>query len=373
MKLSNISRLCCPICRGENGLSLRAFEEPTDGEVADGILICDGCMTWFPVMGRVPVLLDFTTDFHKTFANRFEGKIPDSHRMPSGQPRPGEASVQETFSDEWDLVQENDLSFSYTADDLIKLHRDVWLGWMDDNVKPASVLNVGCGLGRESAALQDAIGDQVEVYGIDLNFAVLKSGNVYKDRPNLHLIVASLFALPFRDFDFDLVYSQGVIHHTYSTKAAFDSISKHARKDGHIFVWVYGLDDHLVSGGVKGAVTRTMWHVESISRPIISRSPRAIRNAMLAVMTAAAHPIFLQAPSVKRLDGKWEWKNTDHALRDRLSPMFAHRHSFNEVIEWYERGGFDVIDVQRASKFLDYFGRPVWGVGMTGRRTSRDA
>ena len=45
----------------------------------------------------------------------------------AGEARTGEEAVQETFTDEWDLTRENELSFSYTQEQLEELNRNCWL------------------------------------------------------------------------------------------------------------------------------------------------------------------------------------------------------------------------------------------------------
>jgi SAM-dependent methyltransferase/uncharacterized protein YbaR (Trm112 family) len=360
MKLSVLERLCCPICRHD--LAARAFKAVGD-DLEAGVLLCDGCSTWYPVSNRVPVLLDFPTVFHGTFEGRHAGefKLLGAYRKPSGQPRPGETAVQETFCE---------LSFLFAPKELVALHRDVFLKWLRTEEKPRNLLNVGCGLGRETVALLEAIGDpDIEAFAIDLNFALLQSGEVYKDRPNIHLIIASLFKLPIKaEASFDFVDSNGVIHHTYSTEAAFNAIAKYTRPGGKLFVWVYGLDDHLVAKGARGLIRRIMWPTEHLLRPMLARSPRPVRNALLAIITTVAHPVIRRVPSIRR-HKEWRWINTNHTFRDLLTPMYAWRHSYNEVIEWFEKAGFRVIDIQSPAAYRQLFpGGPLFGIGVTGEK-----
>jgi hypothetical protein len=51
-----------------------------------------------------------------------------------------------------------------------------------------------------------------------------------------------------------------------------------------------------------------------------------------------------------------------------LEPPYAYRSRYNEVAEWYKREGFDVVTLQSPSVYLELFGRPICGAGMTGRR-----
>jgi SAM-dependent methyltransferase len=371
MKLSILGRLCCPICR--HNLTATTFKGGDD-DLETGVLLCEGCDTWYPVANRVSVLLDFPTAFHASFEKLYAIELRPfaAFKKPSGKPRPGEIAIQKTFSDEWNVVQNSGLSFSYAPKELAMLHRDVYLKWLRSEDRPRNLLNIGCGLGRETVALLDAIGEpKLEAFAIDINFALIQSGEVYKDHPNLHLFIASLFKLPFTDeARFDLVDSTGVLHHTYSTEAAFNAIANYVRPGGKLFVWVYGIDDHLAVKGFRCIARRIMWSLEHILRPVLSRSPRVIRDDVLAAITTAAHPVIRRVPSVKRhLD--WCWINTNHIFRDILTPVFARRHTYNEVFEWFEDAGFRIIDVQSPAAYRRLFpGGGVFGIGVTGVKVS---
>ena len=52
-----------------------------------------------------------------------------------------------------------------------------------------------------------------------------------------------MFAPPFRPGSFDVVYSEGVLHHTYSTRAAFMQIAQLPKQaNGMLSVWGYPHD-----------------------------------------------------------------------------------------------------------------------------------
>jgi SAM-dependent methyltransferase len=282
-----------------------------------------------------------------------------------GLPKPGEKSVQETFTDEWNRVQGDELSFLYSPEDLRALNKKVWLKWLAyPQNKVNNVLNIGCGLGRESEALQQ-VTNNAEVFAVDLNFAVLRSGERLKSNPKIHLVVASLFHLPFELASFDLVYSQGVVMATFSTWEAIKSIASYVRNDGFMFIWVYGLDDHLLRKGAIGFLTRTNYLVEKGLRPLISGSPKVLRDIFFTMAAFVLHPLI---KSRVRHKATWKVSNTDHDLRDWLSPRYAHRHSYNEVFEWFENLGFTIIDVQSPAAFRQLFQKQLWGVGLTGKR-----
>jgi hypothetical protein len=100
----------------------------------------------------------------------------------------------------------------------------------------------------------------------------------------------------------------------------------------------------------------------------VSRSPRAIRDGVLAAITTAAHPVISRAPSIKRHQ-HWRWINTNHIFRDILTPRFARRHSYNEVFEWFKNAGFRIIDVQSPAAYRRVLpGGALAGVGVTGEK-----
>jgi len=379
-----LNRLCCPLCK--SALVANPFVEESiqcsarfdycaknsgstsvEKIIKDGVLLCQACNVWYPIYSYIPVMLVFETDFHRMFVKQYASEFRkfSEYTSPSGLPQPGEKSIQETFTDEWDCLQNDELSFLYSQEDLKVLCERVWLKWIQHSrEKIQNVLNVGCGLGHESIALQEVTED-AEVFAVDLNFALLKAGESFKSNSKIHLVIASLFRLPFEQSSFDLVYSNGVIHHTFSTAEAFKSIAAYVRRDRFIFVWVYGLDDHLLRTGVLGLVAQMNYLMEKVARPMISGSPRVIRDIFFVTAALILHPLIR---SRVRHKATWKLKNTEHDLRDWLSPRYAYRHSYNEVFEWFENLGFEVSDVHSPAAFRRLVHKQLWGVGLTGRR-----
>ncbi len=373
MELTAYDKLRCPTCLGP--LALERFgDEKLDGHtyVETGLVLCESCRISYPIESGTPVMLRFRTGFHDWFASSHADRLRrfTDYSLPSGEARPGELSVQETFTDEWSLTRDDELSFVFTLDELVELNKNVWLrsiAKLPPEQRPTSLLDVGCGVGMETMALREATGAE-QLFGIDLNFALLSRRAEFRQQPDVQFVIASLFDLPFEAESFDLVYSEGVIHHTYSTPEAFEAIAPHVRRGGHLFVWVYGLDDHLTADPHR----RKLDHVlERILRPLISRAPRRVRNGIFKVLVAISHARRRRGLAFGEKEGhggQWSRENTEHTLRDWLSPRYAHRHGFNEVIEWFESAGFRIVDVQSPSAYRALFDDPPFGVGLTGQR-----
>lgn len=335
--------------------------------VETGLLYSPQSRYWYPVINHIPVLLTFETELVKGFARRHATAVSElaDYRAPATAPMTGERSVQATFTEEWAGLGDDQTTFVYNDEELERLHRDVWLRMTPAELADVkSVLNVGIGFGKETRVLAKLF-PNAETIGVDLNLALIAAGGLLAGIERTHAVVASLFHIPFERQSFDHVHSQGVLHHTYSTKAAFDSIERFVAPHGSLFVWVYAAEDPYVVHGLRGAMVRAYWHFgHSIMRPILSRSPAPVRNGVMYAMSATLHP-FLKRRS--RRPAEWKFANTLHGLYDHFTPRYAHQHGFNEVIEWFEDAGYEPR-LQSPANYRKLVGKRLLGIGVNGRR-----
>jgi SAM-dependent methyltransferase len=80
-------------------------------------------------------------------------------------------------------------------------------------IKPGlTVLDCGCGPGAISVGLAEAVGPAGHVTGIDFGESQIQVAQA-RGNPNLSFQVASVYALPFEDNAFDLVFSHALFEH----------------------------------------------------------------------------------------------------------------------------------------------------------------
>jgi len=340
----------------ERGIACSAL----DKAVKHGVLISEQARAWYPIINYVPVMLDFRTKLHEWFEAEHQSRMGrlTGYGAPSGTPRPGELLTQKSFSTQWNILRDDELSFSYThveREDFLRLELD-WPAWVLKD-RPARIINVGCGFGMESLSLRNVTGS--EVFGTDLNLSLLNSGPKFPPQPFVHTAIASLFALPYERSAFDVVYSHGVLHHTFSTRDAFEAIYRHLKPDGMIYVWVYALEDFAKN------LRLIRSHVfETLFRERISRLPSFLQNAVVNLFALEYHR--RQRKWGHNRD-KWKYKNSLHMMRDRWTCRYAHRHSFHEVMSWFLEKGLD-YQLVNSLAYQQRFGFPLIGIGIRGAR-----
>ncbi len=207
MKKRLLDYLVCPECKKR----FRMEEAQEVGaEIVSAALVCVECSKSYPVVNGIPRILPTLSKTEKRTAK--------------------------AFGYEWKNFREH---YGY--------YEQQFLSWIHpikpDFFKGKVVLDAGCGMGRNlfyaaKFGARDAI-------GIDLSEAVEPAYFMAKDMPNVHVVQADIYHLPFRQ-DFDFIFSIGVLHHLPSPKKGFESLLGVLKKRGTISVWVYGKEGNFI-------------------------------------------------------------------------------------------------------------------------------
>jgi 2-polyprenyl-3-methyl-5-hydroxy-6-metoxy-1,4-benzoquinol methylase len=277
-------------------------------EWSEDSLVCSEHGHTFPVVGGMP---------------RFVGDLAS-----------GPAQVQEAF--DYEHRRFEDSEYTVFGPQLV----DQFLQRVD---LPASFfagkrcVDIGCGSGRWSYALAEL--------GADVTSVDLTSGGIEAlyaeigERPNVTIAQADIFELPFAAESFDFVMSWGVLHHTPSTKQAFDRIVPLVRPGGTLFVMVYEVNQ---GWGERGTNT-VRWLLRHVSperryrlcRYLVIENPRLHRHLLKVLMVARYDR---EAPLVTK-------ETLQFGLYDAYSPRYNWLHSREEVAGWFRDSGFEDVTV----------------------------
>jgi SAM-dependent methyltransferase/uncharacterized protein YbaR (Trm112 family) len=352
------NELRCPLCGG--GLRCEVFDdepapltadiralaaqldvwsEDFNRSVREGLLLCDACQTWFPITRRVPVLLPYALPLHTAFLqdwNSCIAKLSKSYQFPNVEPMPGERQVLESFSKEWLEYSYDGVLWTSTYDDQeAALRCEVPLPCDPSRAHGrVKFLEVGCGLGVITYLAHKNW--RFDAVGVDLSYAAFRAAEHYRGNPFLHFVQASAFYLPFEPQSFDTIYSRGVLHHTYSTRAALERVAAYSRPGGGFFVWLYG------PGSTRANTFRRIaYSLECAIRPVLSARPSSLLTNIVLRMLSLAYVAVngLQRLKTPQLE-KYTFTRALHAARDRFTPRYAHRQSAEEVAEWFKAAGY---------------------------------
>lgn len=147
-------------------------------------------------------------------------------------------------------------------EDMFRLRRHMAAIEMPLNsLKDKRVLEVGCGAGGHSAlfARRGACVTAVDLTASRVRATAAKFALLGADADDCRALQADAEALPFADASFDIVYSNGVLHHTNDTEKALDEVFRVLKPGGRAVImlyckssWHYWINLWLCIGVLKG-------------------------------------------------------------------------------------------------------------------------
>jgi arsenite methyltransferase len=175
----------------------------------------------------------------------------------------------------------------------------------------------------------------------------------------MDLVQGDILHLPFADATFDLVLSDGVLHHTPSTREALASVSRLLRPGGEILFYVYRkkgaireFSDDYVRDVVADLPPEIAWEM---LKPI-TRLGESLTRAQVTIdvpedipylgITAGQYDMqrFVYDHILKLFwNATFTFDENHHVNFDWFHPRYAHRQTEQELADWCRDLRLDIV------------------------------
>ena len=335
-----------------------------------------------PVKRRPLKFENGTDQGDERLAGRLRSESGDLYPVVAGIPRfvettdSGQVQTQDTFSFKW---KQRD-TFKWMLGKGDEATQSAWLlekygfssvgDWARAFSSASRVLDLGCGAGMASWPwlTTDAWTGKAMWVGIDISDAVDVAADLLGHLPNTHFVQADALHLPFADGAFEVILSEGVLHHTPSTRDAIASAARALQDGGRLYFYIYRrkgpvreFTDDYVREAIAGLGDEDAWKAMG-SLTMLAQRLSELKATVEIDEDIPLLGIKAGKQDVQRLIywnfAKLYWNDAlsldenVHVNFDWYRPRYAHRQSESEVREWCETAG---LSIQRFHEQLSGF------------------
>ena len=250
----------------------------------------------------------------------------------------------------------------------VRAHTRAWLeeryggieahGWLDGLEAPL-VLDAGCGAGHSALEYFRPVLGRIRYLGVDISEAVeVACARCAEAGLQAGFLQADLARLPLPEGIADLIFSEGVLHHTDDTRAAFHALVPFLKPGGRFLFYVYRrkgpvrefTDDHIRAALARLSPEEAWRAMEPLTR-------LGIALGELGATIEIPEPVDLLGIPAGRIDvqrlfyqhvAKAFWRpdmsfdEMNHINFDWYAPRNAHRHTEEEARSWCAEAGLAI-------------------------------
>lgn len=275
--------------------------------------------------------------------------IPRSRKIASA----AQAQTGDTFGFKWKKRDTFDSPASLARMQQWMAERYGNLGdaaWLAEHGDHPLLVDAGCGAGCGLEVLEPLI-PRVRYLGIDLSEAVDVARIRFQERglPGAFL-QADITDLPLPDASVDLIFSEGVLHHTDSTEGALKSLARKLKPGGRLLFYVYRrkgpireFTDDYVRAKVRSMSPDDAWRaMEPLTRLGISLGelnaevdiPEPIDLLGIPAGRVSVQRLFYWHVAKAFFGSDLTFDEMNHINFDWYAPANSHRQSPEEVRRW---------------------------------------
>jgi arsenite methyltransferase len=305
---------------------------------------------WLPgLLGRTSINEGDTFDLQgQPFVVR-DG-IPRSRRIVS----PAQTQTSTAFGYKWKKLDtfESPASLARMRAWLVERYGDVAATpWVADHGEKPLLVDAGCGAGMSAIELLADLVPRMRYLGVDVSEAVDTARDRFEQRGlSGGFLQADISDLPLAAGSVDLIFSEGVLHHTNSTELALKSLARLLKPGGRFLFYVYRrkgpvreFTDDYVRARLQAMSPEEAWRaMEPLTRLGISlgqldaeieiTEPVELLGIPEGRMTVQQLFYWHIAKAFFRPDLNFD--ETNHINFDWYAPANAHRQSPQEIQTW---------------------------------------
>jgi SAM-dependent methyltransferase len=270
--------------------------------------------------------------------------------------------TEETFSFKWKKREtfERPERLMWMREWLVERYGDIGhAAWLDEHGDMPLVVDAGCGAGASALELLGPVLPRVRYLGIDISDAVDVAATRFSERGvSAAFLQADVANLPLPERSVDIIFSEGVIHHTDSTETTLKSLARRLKPGGRFLFYVYRrkgpireFTDDYIRDRLQGLTPEEAWRaLEPLTELGIKLGEL---DAVIDIpkdidlLQIPAGPINVQrffywhvAKAFYRPD--FTFDEMQHVNYDWYAPRNAHRQSPEEVRAWCAESGLIV-------------------------------
>jgi arsenite methyltransferase len=280
--------------------------------------------------------------------------------------RSGVSAAQEQTSDafgfKWHQREtfESDASLARMRKWLIERYGDVSVApWWSEYGEHPVVLDAGCGAAMSALLLFEGVLERIHYLGADISNAVDVAAKRFAERGvDAGFIQSDLVQLPLEPESVDVIFSEGVLHHTDSTRGAIEALAPLLRPGGRFLFYVYKrkgpireFTDDYVRAKVVDLPPEEAWKaLEPLSKlgkalgelDVEVDVPEDIDLLEIPAGLIDLQRLFYWHVFKAYYDPDLTLDEMNHINYDWYAPRNAHRQSPEEVREWCEAAGLEI-------------------------------
>ncbi len=223
--------------------------------------------------------------------------------------------------------------------------------WFAEHGPSPIMLDAGCGASMSALALFAPQLTRLRYIGADVSSSVEIARQRFAERGlDAAFIQADLLQLPLPAESVDLIFSEGVLHHTDDTRLALATVIRHLKRGGRILFYVYRkkspareFTDDFVRGQLQALTPAQGW--EAVMP--LTKLGKALGDLNVTVEVPEAVDILGIPAGPINLQRLFYWhfckafyrpeltlEEMNHINFDWFAPANAHRHTPDEVRGW---------------------------------------